>query len=203
MIHFDNRSNWDFRSPLFAGMLILSSLFCSARLLSDDPSSSGKIQAADMPSSPAKRKNDDAPSHLMIGPGLFNVDKSHIRYMYQLEYRWEPHCHHVRPLISYFANTDSSFYICGGVGYDIFIGKRFVITPSFAPGWYHQGDGRRLGFPLNFRSSIEAAVVLGNKGRIGAQFFHISNARLLLRNPGADSLVFYYAIPVFGSKKDK
>ncbi len=144
---------------------------------------------------------NDAPSHLMVGPGIFNVDKSHPRFMYQIEYRWEPHCHHVRPLVAYFANTDQSFYLCGGVAYDIFIGKRFVATPSFAPGWYHQGSGRRLGFPINFRSAIEAAVVLGNQGRIGAQFSHISNARMLLRNPGADSLVFYYAIPVFGPKK--
>ena len=138
---------------------------------------------------------DEHPSHLMVGPGIFNVDKSHPRFMYQIEFRWDPHCHHVRPLVAYFANTDHSFYICGGVGYDIFIGKRFVVTPTFAPGWYYQGNGRRLGFPLNFRSGIEAAVVLPNAGRIGAQFSHISNARMLVRNPGADSLVIYYAIP--------
>ena len=189
--------------PFFACLLAFSPFIGSAKTHADMPSSlTAAIQTTDAPPLPKKKKND-APSHLMIGPGLFNVDKHHIRYMYQLEYRWEPHCHHVRPLVSYFANTDSSFYICGGVGYDIFIGKRFVVTPSFAPGWYHQGDGRRLGFPLNFRSAIEAAVVLGNKGRIGAQFFHISNARMLLRNPGADSLVFFYAIPVFKAKKEK
>ncbi|MBI3237122.1 MAG: acyloxyacyl hydrolase [Chlamydiales bacterium] len=136
------------------------------------------------------------PDHLMIGPGLFNVDKSHPRWMAQIEYRFEPNCHHVRPLIAFFANTDQSFYLCGGVGFDIFLCKKFVVTPSFAPGWYHQGKGRRLGFPVNFRSGIEAAIVLENQGRIGAQFSHISNARMLLRNPGADSLVIYYAIPL-------
>ncbi len=203
MVHFHSR-NWNFYLPLCIGLLALSSLFCTARLSADDASSPpGTIQTNGPVFQSVKRKTDDAPSHLMMGPGLFNVDKRHIRFMYQIEYRWEPHCHHVRPLLACFANTDQSFYICGGVGYDIFIGKKFVVTPSFAPGWYHQGNGRRLGFPLNFRSSIEAAVVLGNKGRIGAQFFHISNARMLLRNPGADSLVFYYAIPVFGSKREE
>lgn len=144
----------------------------------------------------AAKEKKSAPSHLMVGPGIFNVDKSHPRFMYQFEFRWDPHCHHLRPLIAYFANTDQSFYLCGGVGYDIMMGRRFATTISFAPGWYYQGHGRRLGFPLNFRSGIEAAVILGNQGRIGAQFSHISNARMLVRNPGADSLVFYYAIPI-------
>ncbi len=204
MIHFHSCCKWGFRFLLCVGLLAFSTLFCTISLCADDaPSPPATALTKESIAQPVKKKTDEAPSHLMVGPGLFNVDKSHIRFMYQLEYRWEPHCHHVRPLLAYFATTDQSFYICGGVGYDIFIGKRFVVTPSFAPGWYHQGDGRRLGFPLNFRSSIEAAVVLGNKGRIGAQFFHISNARMLLRNPGADSLIFYYAIPVFRSKKEK
>jgi len=139
----------------------------------------------------------------MIGPGIFNVDQRHPRFMFQFEYRWEPHCHHVRPLVTLFVNTDQTFYIGGGVGYDIFIGKRFVLTPTFAAGWYEQRHGRKLGFPINFRSALEASVVLGNKGRIGAQFSHISNARMFVHNPGVDSLVFYYAIPFFSPKKEK
>ena len=33
------------------------------------------------------------------------------------------------------------------------------------------------------------------KGRFGAQFNHISNAHMLYRNPGANSLFIFYAIP--------
>jgi lipid A 3-O-deacylase len=141
-----------------------------------------------------------APSHLMVGPGLFDVDRNHPRALIQTEYRWEVNCHHIRPLVAFFITTDQNFFICGGVGYDIFIGKKIVFTPSFAPGLYYSGYGKHLGFPLNFRSAAELAYVFHNQGRFGAQFNHISNAHILWKNPGANSLIVFYAIP-FPQKK--
>jgi lipid A 3-O-deacylase len=143
------------------------------------------------------------PSHFMVGPGLFDVDRDHPRALIQLEYRWEVHCHHIRPLVAFFITTDQNLFVCGGVGYDIFIGKKIVFTPSFAPGLYYSGYGKHLGFPLNFRSAAELAYVFDNQGRFGAQFNHISNAHILWKNPGANSLVFYYAIPFPQKKKGK
>ncbi len=134
----------------------------------------------------------------MLGPGIFNVDKTRQRFMFQGEYRWELDCHHVRPLASGFVTSDRAFYVCGGVGYDIFpFTKRIVITPSFAAGVYYHGNGKNLGFPINFRSAIEIAFVFPNQGRLGAQFHHISNARMLFHNPGVDNLVVFYAIPLY------
>jgi len=140
------------------------------------------------------------PDHLMVGPGLFDVDRNHPKAMVQVEYRWDVNYHRLRPLASFTISTDRNFFICGGLGYDIFLGKKFVVTPSFAPGLYYHGHGKNLGFPLNFRSGIEVAIVFGNKGRFGAQFNHISNAHMLYRNPGANSLFIFYAIP-FPKKK--
>lgn len=141
-----------------------------------------------------------APSHLMVGPGLFDVDRDHPKAMGQIEYRWEVNCHHLRPLVSFTISTAQNFFVCGGLGYDFFLGKKLVITPSFAPGLYYRGHGKNLGFPLNFRSGIEVSVVFGNQGRFGAQFNHISNAHMFYRNPGANSLFIFYAIP-FPQKK--
>jgi hypothetical protein len=135
------------------------------------------------------------PSHLMIGPGIFDVDKNCPRALLQIEYRWQPNRGIVRPLAAFFITTDGNFFICGGVGFDIFLGKKVVLTPSFAPGFYYHGHGKRLGFPLNFRSAAELAYVFHNKGRFGIQFNHISNARMFWKNPGADSLIFFYSIP--------
>lgn len=143
------------------------------------------------------------PSHLMVGPGIFDVDQDHPRALIQTEYRWEINCHHWRPLAAFFITTDRNFFFCGGMSYDIFMGKRVVLTPSFAPGLYYHGSGKRLGFPLNFRSAIELSYVFKNQARIAAQFNHISNARILWKNPGADSLIFFYAIPFFQKKKEK
>lgn len=135
------------------------------------------------------------PSHLMVGPGFFDVDRTHPKFMGQVEYRWEVNCYHIRPLVAFFMTTDTNFFVCGGVGYDIFLGKKIVLTPSFSPGLYYHGHGKNLGFPLNFRSAIEIAYVFHNQGRLGAQFNHISNAHMLHRNPGANSLFIFYAIP--------
>ena len=135
------------------------------------------------------------PSHLMVGPGLFDVDRTRPVFFGQIEYRWEVNCHHIRPLASFFVTTDTNFFVCGGMGYDIFLGKRVVITPSFAPGLYYHGHGKKLGFPINFRSAIEVAYIFGNGGRLGAQFNHISNAHMLHKNPGANSLFIFYGIP--------
>lgn len=142
------------------------------------------------------------PSHLMLGPGLFDVDRTCPKFLEQIEYRWEVNCYHIRPLAAFSMASDGNFFICGGVGYDIFLfRKKLVFTPSFAPGYYHRGHGKNLGFPLNFRSAIEVAFVFGNKGRFGAQFNHISNAHMFYRNPGANTLFIFYAIPLPQKKK--
>lgn len=140
------------------------------------------------------------PSHLMVGPGVFDIEKNHPAAFGQVEWRWEVNCYHIRPLAAFFMTTDTNFFVCGGVGYDIFLGKKFVITPTFAPGVYYQGHGKNLGFPINFRSGIETAMVFPNGGRFGAQFNHISNAHMFYKNPGANSLFIFYAIP-FPQKK--
>ncbi|MBS0604900.1 MAG: acyloxyacyl hydrolase [Verrucomicrobia bacterium] len=170
-------------------VFVFAVLFCAAK-------SWGEEGVATPP-----KKKILGPSHLMVGPGLFDVDRTHPVFMGQIEYRWEVNCHHVRPLAAFFMTTDKNFFVCGGVGYDIFLGKRFVFTPSFAPGLYYHGNGKRLGFPLNFRSALEAAFVFGNGGRFGAQFNHISNAHILYKNPGANSLFIFYAIPFPQKKK--
>ncbi len=145
-------------------------------------------------------KKEPIPSHLMVGPGLFDIDRSHPRFFTQLEYRWTVHFPHLRPLAAFFLTTDQNFFVCGGVSYDIYFGRRVVFTPSFAPGLYYHGKGKHLGFPLNFRSAAELAFVFKNQSRFGAQFNHISNAHILFKNPGVNSLFIFYAIP-FASKK--
>jgi lipid A 3-O-deacylase len=150
----------------------------------------------------AEKKNF-GPSHLMIGPGLFDVDRTQPKFMGQIEYRWEVNCHHLRPLAAFFITTDTNFFFCVGLGYDIFIGRRIVLTPSFAPGYYGHSSGKKLGYPLNFRSAIELAYIFDNKGRLGAQFYHISNAHMLHKNPGANELFIFYAIPFPQKKRNK
>jgi len=103
----------------------------------------------------------------------------------------------VRPLAAFTCTDRGSYYFCAGAGLDIFLGKHLVLTPSFAPGIYFKGNkGKELGSILEFRSSIELSAQLPNKARLGAQYYHISNASLGFKNPGSESLIIFYAIPL-------
>lgn len=139
---------------------------------------------------------------LYVGAGVFDVDKNHPRSEYQLEYKVGVNYHNIRPIVGLMATDRGSTYVYGGFSYDIFIGPHFAITPSFAPGIYFRAKGKDLGFPLEFRSSFEISYIFKSKGRLGAQFYHLSNASLGHRNPGTECLLFFYAIP-FKSYKSR
>ena len=91
--------------------------------------------------------------------------------------------------------TDSAVYGYAGIGMDIFFGRRVVLTPNFAVGAYHDGDGKDLGHAVEFRSGLELAYRFDNRSRLGIAVHHISNASLGDSNPGTESVVLTYAIP--------
>ncbi len=136
------------------------------------------------------------PPLIQIGGGFFNVLRTKYCGQGSIEYKWSPVIYKLRPFVGFLLTTKQSAYVYGGIGYDIFIGRKFVLTPSFAPGIYYRGEGKDLGFPLEFRSSLEAAFVFCRQHRLGAQFYHISNASLGHKNPGEESLVFFLSIPL-------
>lgn len=135
----------------------------------------------------------DRLSHVSLGIGVFNIVKPNRTAQYQIEYKWKYSFLGIQPFVSFFFTNQQSFYMCSGICYDIYMGRKLVLTPSFAPGLYFRGKGKDLGFPLEFRSSMALSYQFENKNRIGVQFYHISNASLGRRNPGEESLIFYYS----------
>lgn len=138
---------------------------------------------------------------LNVGVGVFNIVRNTKSMNFQVEYRSDLPLYRnehifIRPLVGVMANWEPSAYFYGGIAFDFFFRKHFVFTPSFAPGIYIKGGGMELGFPLEFRSSAEAAYRFSNHSRLGAMFYHISNASLGFRNPGTECLVFFYSIPI-------
>lgn len=140
----------------------------------------------------------DRPGLLSLGFGIWNVfpGKEHMT-QYQVEYKWSASWYGVQPFGSFMFTDRGSLYFCFGACYDIYLGCRFVLTPSFAPGLYIRNGGKDLGYPLEFRSSLALAYEFDNWNRVGVQFYHISNASLGHRNPGTECLVFYYAISIW------
>ena len=90
------------------------------------------------------------------------------------------------PITGGFITEKSAFYVYTGAQADYEFGF-FTITPSFAPGYYNQGDGKDLGFPLEFKSEVQVSLDLNNSTRLGMSYNHISNASLGSKNPGANS----------------
>ena len=72
--------------------------------------------------------------------------------------------------------------------------SKFIITPSFGAGIYDDGDGKKLGNSIEFRSTLEVSYQLENKNRIGLSFGHISNANIAERNPGVEVISLSYQI---------
>ena len=66
------------------------------------------------------------------------------------------------------------------------------ITPSFAPGYYNNGNGKDLGSPLEFKSEIQVSFDLFDSSELGLSYNHISNASLGSKNPGANSYMFNF-----------
>ena len=156
------------------------------------------LMAAPLTAEETEGKKTTTPKLLYLGAGVYDIIHNPTNLQLQIEYRSFIRCFpKARPLVGLFGTDKGSLYFYSGMALDIFLGKRVVLTPSFAPGLYFKGYGKNLHFPVEFRSCMELSFVLPNQGRIGGQFYHISNASLGSKNPGAESLIFFYALPLY------
>ena len=94
------------------------------------------------------------------------------------------------PITGFMMTTDSTSYLYTGVQAQYKIGK-LNLTPSFSPGLYSMGDGKDLGYPLEFKSEVQLSVDFFGS-RLGYSQSHISNGNLGDKNPGADSYMFNF-----------
>lgn len=143
------------------------------------------------------------PDQLSVYGGAFDLFRErHRTFEFGMEYKFDPAWGAVyqfldlRPLVGIMSNATKSAYLYGGINFDLYLAECFIVAPGFAAGWYGRGDGKNLGFPLEFRTGCEAAWQFCNHSRLGVHFYHISNAGLGKHNPGSESLVIFYDIPV-------
>ena len=107
----------------------------------------------------------------------------------------------LKPFVGFEATLDSASYFLAGVYLEDNIGtlftgdsSNFIFTPSFGAGYYDDGDGKKLGSDIEFRTTVEVSYQLKNENRIGFSFGHISNANIGDKNPGVEILSLSYQV---------
>ena len=90
------------------------------------------------------------------------------------------------PTTGAFVTKKSSIYIYTGIEADYSLGP-INISPSFAPGYYEAGDGKKLGSALEFKSEVKIGVDLFKNSNLGYSYSHISNNEWGDTNPGTDN----------------
>ena len=109
---------------------------------------------------------------------------------------------YLKPFTGVELTSDSAFYLITGIYLednvgDLLKGKdnNWNFTPSFGVGYYDDGNGKKLGNKIEFRTTLEFSYQLVNKDRIGISFGHISNANIGKKNPGAEIISISYQKP--------
>ena len=161
-----------------------------------------------------QKEQDYEPDALAFGAGYYDVLRAMRNKpdamtagLLNLEYRSDKKLWYFRPQIGAWATNQGSAYVYAGIRLDVFIGNRFVFTPSFSPGLYIDGNGKDLGFPVEFRSSAELAYRFDDYSRISLGIAHLSNASLSKvakdspiagngKNPGVETLTLSYSVPI-------
>ena len=90
------------------------------------------------------------------------------------------------PITGGFITDKNSIYLYTGVQAQYKLGP-LNIMPSFAPGYYNEGNGKDLGMALEFKSEIKMSYDIFNDSKIGFSYSHISNNDWGDINPGVDN----------------
>ena len=118
------------------------------------------------------------------------------RAQLQGEYRFGDVLWIVAPFVGLMGTSAGAFYGYAGFGFDVNFGPNWVVTPTFAGGYWYRGDGLNLGSWWEFRSGAEFDYRFANRSRLGLAFYHMSNAGLTKQNPGEQALLLVYTVPL-------
>jgi hypothetical protein len=137
------------------------------------------------------------PDYLSFGVGYYDIlHRDGSAAEFRAEYRSDLLLWFVKPFAGVAVTTTGDFFVGAGLLVDIDIGSRLVLTGSVAPFYYSKGSEKNLGYPLEFREQIELSYRFEDRSRLGVSFSHYSNAWLGDENPGAETLMVHYSLPM-------
>jgi hypothetical protein len=154
------------------------------------------LAALAVAATPDSARADD-PDFVTVAGGWFDMNRQKEEAgEFRLEYRSDKKLWLFKPFAGAMATTEGASYYYAGILVDVYFGRRLVVTPSFAPGYYARGSGYDLGHAVEFRSQLEVAYRFDDRSRLGVSFGHMSNASIGDKNPGTESLMLNYSIPL-------
>ena len=141
------------------------------------------------------------PPHFAMGLGAFDITPgnhkdSESAAEARAEYRFGDKLWIIAPFVGVSGTSDGAFYAYGGFGFDVNFGPNWVLTPTGAAGYFTRGQGTKLGSWWEFRTGAEFAYRFADNSRLGIAVNHTSNAGLTKRNPGEQSAVLVYSVPM-------
>jgi lipid A 3-O-deacylase len=144
-----------------------------------------------------KAQAKDDPDYLTVSAGWFDFNrKKDEGAEFRLEYRSNYKLWELKPFATLAVASNGMTFIGAGVLMDIYFGKRWVLTPSFAPTWWRgKTDALNMGHAVEFRSQMELAYRFDDRSRLGLSLSHYSNASLSDKNPGTEAIMINYSIP--------
>ena len=142
-------------------------------------------------------KKDD-PAFLSVGAGYYDFNRrKEPGGELRIEYRSDKKFFVFKPFTAASITSTSQGFIGAGVLVDLYLGRRFVVTPSIAPHYYWGGNKKLdLGYALEFRSQLEVAYRFDNRARLGLALSHYSNLRISDINPGTETATVYFSLPL-------
>ena len=142
-----------------------------------------------------EKTNDQNQLNYFIGNFDFSDDKQKailVGFQHQNEgLNRETFLGNVSPITGGFVTENSAAYFYTGVEWNMDMGD-LKFTPSFAPGLYHEGNGKDLGHVLEFKSELQLSYDSSENTSFGVSYNHVSNASLGDKNPGANSYMFNF-----------
>jgi len=144
--------------------------------------------------------SSDDPAFVIAGQGVMGdkLATGDPAAAFSLAYRAGPRLafFYIRPSLGLLVSNEGSVYGWLGLGLDLFLGRRFVLTPEFGAGAFSAGGGQTLGHVFEMRTGGTLALRFDDRARIGLGLHHISNLGLGNRNPGTETLGLYFALPL-------
>lgn len=135
---------------------------------------------------------------LGFSAGLFDVTRSQEAFELGVELQLpaRERLFSVVPVLGVGATADDAFFARAGLQRPLVLGaSAWRLVPSLELALFEEGNGKDLGSVVEFRSGLELRAELQGGLAVGLGFYHLSNAGIDDRNPGANSLLLRVLLP--------